>query len=168
MAGNPPVSVEVRQDELRDLIRALRAEADGKELRKELAKSLRDTLKPHADKAKNGALSIPSGGSATSPKLRPAIAKGVQQRVNLTMRGAGASVRARRTPRIRNFTNAPKRTNSTKGWRTQSWGNDVWREQVGKPDWFDNAMRGIAPEATADVRRIIDEMARRIANRTGG
>lgn len=166
--ANPPVAVEVRQDELRDLIRAMRAEADGRELRKELAKSLRDTLKPHADRAKNGALSIPGGGSATSPRLRPAIAKGVQQRVNLTMRGAGASVRARRTPRIRNFTNAPKRTNSRRGWRTQSWGNDQWRVQMGKPDWFDNAMRGIAPEATADVRRIVDEMARRIAQRAGG
>lgn len=163
-----PVGVEVRQDDLRDLIRAIRAEDDGRVLRKELAKSLRDTLRPRAQQAKSGALSIPSGGTATSPQLRPAIARSIQPRVNMTMKGAGASIRARRTPRIRDFPNAPKRTNSRKGWRTQSWGNDQWRVQIGKVDWFDNAMRGIAPEATADVKRILDEMARRIASRAGG
>jgi vacuolar-type H+-ATPase subunit F/Vma7 len=167
MAG-APVSVEVRQDELRDLIRALRAEDDGKVLRKEMAKALRDTLRPHAERAKNAALSIPSGGAATSPKLRPAIARSIQPRVNMTMKGAGASIRARRTPRIRNFSNAPKRTNSRKGWRTQSWGNDKWRVQMGKVDWFDNAMRGVEPEARAQVKQIVDEMAHRIASRAGG
>ncbi|MFM9643134.1 hypothetical protein [Streptomyces turgidiscabies] len=168
MATDPPVSVEVTQDELRDLIRAMRAEADGKELRKELAKSLRDDLKPHADRARNGALSIPDGGSATSPKLRPAIARSIQPRVNLTMRGAGASIRARRTPRVRDFANAPKRTNSRKGWRTQSWGNGQWRNQVGKIGWFDDAMQNVGPDAKATIRRIVDEMAQRIAQRTGG
>lgn len=165
---NGPVGVEVTQDELRDLIRVMRAEADGRQLRAELAKTLRGELKPHADRARNGALSIPSGGSATSPKLRPAIAKSLQPRVNMTMKGAGASIRARRTPRVRDFANAPKRTNSRQGWRTQSWGNGTWRNQVGKIGWFDDAMENVGPEATQAIRRIVDEMAHRIAQRTGG
>lgn len=163
--ANGPVGVEVTQEGLRSLLRALRSEADGKDLRKELRKELKDVLKPRADRAKNGALAIPSQGAGTSPALRPAIARGIQPRIDLALRNPGASIRAKRTPRIRGFANAPKRTNSRKGWRTQSWGNDEWRVQFGKIGWFDNALQGVGPEAREAVAKVINDMAERIANR---
>lgn len=161
--ADDPVDVTVTQDGLHSLLRAIRAEEDGKELRKELARNMRDALKPAADRAKSGIMGMASSGPGTSPALRPAIAKKIRPEVKLGGRWTGARVKARKTPAIRGFANAPKRTQSA-SWRTQSWGRG-WREQHGKVDWFDRAMQANAAAYRAAVAEAMEAMAARIASR---
>lgn len=167
MASQNPVDIAVSCDGINALVRAIRAEADGKELRKELAKNLRDALKPAAVQAKSGIMSMGSSGvgPGSAPALRSSIAKKIRPEVKLGGRWTGAKVKARKTPTIRGFANAAKRTQSDT-WRTQSWGNGVWRNQPGKLDWFDSATTAHKAEYKQAVFEALEDMARRIANRS--
>lgn len=166
-AGDLPVDVEVTREGLDALVRAINAEADGKALRKELAKNMREVLKPAAAEAKSSIMGMSSAGLSTAPALRSSIAKKIRPEVKLGGRWTGASVRARRTPNVRGFKNAPKRTQRVRGWRTPNWGDrdQSWRVQMGKPRWFDDAMRGRAGPAKQAVLDAMESMAARIAAR---
>ena len=143
---------------------ALRAEEDGKELRKELAKNMREALKPAVVQAKSGIMSMQASSTA-SPALRPAIAKKIRAEVKLGGRWTGARIKARKVQGIRGFANAPKRTQRASGWRTQTFGNGVWRVQHGKVDWFDRAVEPDAARYKQAVAEAMESMARRIADR---
>lgn len=159
------LNVTSSSQDLENLVRALREEADGKQLRKELAKNMRDALKPAADEAKNAIMSMPTSATGTSsPGLRQAIAKKIRPEVRLTGRRTGARVKARKLTNVRGFANAPKRTQQAT-WRTQTFGNGEWREQQGKLDWFDNSMNDRVPEYKEAVIDAMTDMGRRIINR---
>lgn len=148
------------------LVRALRAEEDGKPLRRELGRNMGRSLQPAAADAKAGIMSMASAGMGTSPALRPTIAAKIRPEVKLGGRWTGARIRARKTPGLRGFANAPKRTQSAKGWRVQTYGNGTWRVQHGKVEWFDRAMAPHRGEYMRAVHEAMDAMARRIAERS--
>ncbi|WP_330242014.1 hypothetical protein [Streptomyces sp. NBC_00525] len=162
------LELQVDEGSIRRLTAALRAEADGKELRRELAKNMRDALRPAAAQAKSAIMTMPSAGSNNArPALRQQIAKKIRPEVKLGGMWTGARVKARKTFNVRNFPNAPRRTNSAKGWRTRNFGTDNWRTQYGEPKWFDDSMtrdRALYKEA---VRQAMQDMADRIADRAG-
>lgn len=164
MAEEPPVDVEVSIDGLDSLVRALRNEEDGRELRKELAKNLRDALKPAAADAKSAIMAMPASQSV-SPGLRTGVARKIAPEVKLGGRWTGARIKAKKTPGLRRFANAAKRLQQQAGWRTQSWGRGQWRTQTGKVDWFDRAMDPVAPRARQAVNDAMEAMARRIRDR---
>lgn len=164
MDSQAPIEVSVSADGIRALGEALRAEADGKELRKELAKNMRTALVPAAELAKSGIMSMSASGPGTSPALRPAIAKKIRPEVKLGGRWTGARVKSKKTPAIRGFANAPRRTQRAAGWRTKSWGGQ-WRVQRGKVSWFDRAMEGREATYRQAVYEAMEAMARRIADR---
>jgi hypothetical protein len=166
MADGPPFSLGVETHEGLDaLVRALRAEEDGKQLRKDLAKTMREALKPGALQAKNSIMGMVSLHGAT-PALRTSIARKIRPEVKLGGRWSGARVKAFKTKNIRGFPNAPKRTNRADGWRHPVYGNrDVWVQQRGKLEWFDRAFRGREGLYKAAVEQAMNDMARRIANR---
>ncbi|WP_326597748.1 hypothetical protein [Streptomyces sp. NBC_01803] len=166
MAGDgPPFDVSVQPEGLDALVRRIRDEEDGKNLRKELAKNLREELKPAATLAKSGIMSMSSSEPGTAPALRSSIAKRIKPEVKLGGRWTGARVKSRKTPGIRGFANAPKRTQAKAGWRTQSWGNGTWRTQQGKVDWFDRAMEGRLNQYRQACMKAMEAMAARIAGR---
>lgn len=169
MAGGPPFSLGVETHEgLAALVRALRAEEDGKELRKDLAKNMREALKPGAQEAKNSILGMVSLHGGAQPALRPAIAKKIRPEVKLGGRWSGARVKAFKTKNIRGFPNAPKRTNRASGWRHPVWGNrENWVTQHGKHEWFDGSFQGREGIYRAAVLQAMEDMARRIADRAG-
>ena len=166
MAGGPPFSLGVEtHDGLAALVRALRAEEDGKDLRKDLAKNMRDALRPGAEQAKSSIMGMISVHGAT-PALRTSIAKKIRPEVKLGGRWSGARVKAFKTKNIRGFPNAPKRTNRAKGWRHPVYGNrENWVHQRGKLEWFDRAFRGREGIYKQAVESAMEDMARRIANR---
>lgn len=164
MADRSPLDISVSVDGIQALGRALSAEADGKALRKELAANMRNALVPAADMAKSGIMSMRSEGHSQGPGLRQAIAKKVKPEVKLGGRWTGARVKAKKTRNIRNFPNAPKRTQKIGGWRTKDW-NGNWRVQVGKFDWFDRAMVGRNEVYKQAVLDAMESMAQRIADR---
>ncbi|WP_234042548.1 hypothetical protein [Streptomyces marianii] len=167
MPGQPPFEIRVETHEgLMSLTRALRAEEDGKELRKELARNMREALKPAAAEAKSAIMAMSSAGLGTAPALRSSIARKIRPEVKLGGRWTGARVKAFKTKNVRRFPNAPKRTNRPRGWRHLVYGRaDSWVTQYGRNHWFDNSMDGIAANARAAVVDAMESMARRIAAR---
>ncbi|WP_260859785.1 hypothetical protein [Streptomyces cupreus] len=168
MASGPPFALGVETHEgLHALTRAIRAEEDGKELRKELAKNMREALKPGAAEAKSSIMAMPSSGlMSTAPALRSAVAKKIRPEVKLGGRWSGARVKAFKTKNVRGFPNAPKRLNRAGGWRHPVYGNrEVWVQQHGKVDWFDRAFQGREGLYKAAVEQAMEDMARRIASR---
>ncbi|MCY0930783.1 hypothetical protein OTB20_32260 [Streptomyces sp. H27-H1] len=165
MSGGPPFEVTVTHDGLDTLARALRAETDGKQLRKELAKNMREALKPAAVQAKSGIMAMSSAGPGTAPALRSAIAKKIRPEVKLGGNWSGARIKAFKTRNIRGFANAPKRTNRARGWRHLTYGHEPWVQQHGKTLWFDRAMEGDTNRYTRAVHEAMEAMARRIADR---
>lgn len=165
-SGGPPFRLGVEtHDGLAALTRALRAEEDGKALRKDLAKNMREALKPGAQQAKNSIMAMVSVHGA-SPPLRTSIARKIRPEVKLGGRWSGARVKAFKTKNIRGFANAPKRTNRASGWRHPVWGSrDVWAHQRGKLEWFDRAFQGREALYKAAVEQAMEDMAQRIANR---
>jgi hypothetical protein len=165
MTEHSPIEMSVSVEGIQALGRALAAEADGKALRKELAASLRSALAPAAEVAKGNIMSMRSEhGAGASPGLRTSIAKKIRPEVKLGGRWTGARVKAKRTPNVRGFRNAPKRTQRAAGFRTKSW-NGEWRTQIGKFDWFDRAMAGRDDVYKQKVLDAMNAMARRIADR---
>lgn len=164
MAGQNPVDVTVSFEGFDALTAVLRAEEDGKQLRKELAASMREALKPAAEQAKSGIMSM-AASSTESPGLRTSIAKKIRPEVKLGGRWTGARVKAKKIPGIRGFANAAKRTQRSAGWRTQTYGRGAWRVQHGKVNWFDHAMAPDAARYKQAVADAMEAMARRIADR---
>ncbi|MFE1749006.1 hypothetical protein ACFW88_00370 [Streptomyces anandii] len=168
MAGQgPPFTLGVEtHDGLAALVRAIRAEEDGKQLRKELARDMREALKPGAAEAKSQIMSMSSAGLPTSPALRSSIARKIRPEVKLGGRWSGARVKAFKTKNVRGFPNAPKRTNRAGGWRHPVFGSrEVWVQQRGKVDWFDRSFQGHEAQYKAAVEAAMENMARRIAER---
>ncbi|MEV6790905.1 hypothetical protein AB0M87_02665 [Streptomyces sp. NPDC051320] len=166
MADGPPFEVRATHEGLDQLARALKAEEDGKQLRKELAANLRAALKPGADQAKGSIMGMVSLHGSTQPALRSAIAKKIRPEVKLGGRWTGARVKAFKTKNVRGFPNAPKRTNSSRGWRHPVWGNrENWVQQRGKIEWFDRAFQGRQDIYKQAVHAAMEDMARRIASR---
>jgi hypothetical protein len=162
----PPFDLQCTHEGLTALVRAIRREEDGKQLRKELAKNMREALKPGAAMAKSGIMSMPSAGTGMGAGLRAGIAKKIRPEVKLGGRWTGARVKAFKTPGLRGFANAPKRTNRREGgWRTLTYGHEPWRTQVGKRQWFDEAFENDAAAYRAAVHEAMEDMARRLAAR---
>lgn len=167
MAGPP---FEIRSAEthegLQALVRALRQEEDGRQLRRDLAKNMRTALRPAAAEAKSAIMSMASAGPGTSPALRSSIAKKIRPEVKLGGQWSGARVKAFKTKNLRNFPNAPKRTNRPGGWRHPVFGDrDQWVTQHGKLKWFDRAFEGRENEYRRAALDAMEAMARRIVNR---
>lgn len=166
MASDPPFELQVTHEGLDTLVRAIRREADGKALRKDLAKNMRDALRPGAAMAKSGIMAMPSDGTGMGAGLRSGIAKKIRPEVKLGGRWTGARVKAFKTPGLRGFANAPKRTNRRSGgWRTLTYGHEPWRTQEGKRHWFDEAFENDAAQYHAAVHEAMEDMARRLISR---
>lgn len=162
-----PAEVELKAEGINGLLKAIRAEEDGKALRKDLAKNMREALAPAAEAAKSGIMSMPAlgGGAGAKPALRASIAKRIRPEVKLGGKWTGARVKARKIPGVRSFANAPKRTQQARGWQRRVWGTDRWVTQQGKVDWFDKEMREIRGDARGGVQKALNDMADRIAKR---
>ncbi|MEU9888673.1 hypothetical protein [Sphaerisporangium sp. NPDC051011] len=158
------IEMGVDAEALKALGRALKAEADGKQLRRDLIKQLKAPLAPAVAEIRAGLMSIGSGGLPSDGEpLRSAVAKRIRAEAKLSGFAAGVRVRARKTPAVRNFANAAKRLNSPKGWRRRVYGTDRWVVQHGKPHYFDDPLAHRRAEFRAAVLRAMEDLAARIA-----
>lgn len=159
------LSFTVEQEDLRRVAKAIRAEEDGKQLRKELIAEIKEVLTPPLGEVRAAVLSMETGGLPHEGEpLRTAIANQTIIEVRTGGKATGASIKAKRKGMPRGFANAPKWTNRTK-WRHPVYGRDVYVDQVGKPRWFDETIREHRQEFRSKVARVIQSMARRIASR---
>lgn len=170
MAGRADMSITVDSrgaDSMAALSRAMRAEENGKELRKDLTRNLKEILAPLVAQARGAATGMPSAGLAHDGEpLRSAIARRIVSEVRLSGRSTGVRIKAKRRGMPRGFEHAPKRTNARGGWRRPVWGNqDHWIIQIGVPNWFDNVMRDARPDAREKCMAAMEDTARRIRAR---
>ena len=159
------LSFTIQSDDLAHMAKILRKEADGKALRKELAANLRKASEPARDAARSSIMQMHSAGLPHEGEpLREAIARRIVTEARLSGRSTGAKVKAKRKGMPRGFEHAPKRLNR-QSFRHKVFGKDVWVEQVGKPRWFDDAMRDNAAQWRQAVVAAMNHTAERIARK---
>ena len=99
--------------------------------------------------------------------MKTAIARKIRPEVRITGKFPGAKIKAFKTKNIRNFPNAPKRTNRASGWRHPVYGSrEVWVQQSGKVKWFDHAFEGERDTYRRAVQAALADMVNRIASRS--
>ncbi|MEU1602687.1 hypothetical protein [Micromonospora matsumotoense] len=161
------IELSTDQKALQALGKALKQEADGKKLRRDLARELRQSLEPAKSEVRSSLMSMQSGGLPVSgPPLRTAVLKGLKAEARLAGRSTGARLRIKRTPGVRGFANAPKRLNRPGGWRHKVFGRDVWVQQEGQPGYFDKTIKNNAAKYRRAVIEVMEKTARRIARNT--
>lgn len=171
------VQVTVDQSKLAALALRLEKEEDGKALKRDLARNLREAVRPAVDEIKAGAEKIKSGSrsSVRPTKKKPmaesaislgaAIARSINVSVRTKGRSADVRIGARKSGMPRGFTNAPKRVNA-QSWRHPVYGDrDVWVAQVGNPRFFDDPPRREHERYRRACVKAMDDMANRIAKR---
>lgn len=152
--------------DLRDLNKAFKGVADGRELRRELTQGMRNVLRPIVPEVRSAFEASPSMGHGSMSRksrdradLRALLAKATRVEVKLTGRAAGARIRVdgRRMPS--GLRGLPKAWEAEGGarWRHPTWGNrNGWVRQRPRPLFY----RIVAPKAEPAAREI-----ERIANR---
>lgn len=166
-ASNASLNLQLTPQNLRNISNALRAEEDGKALRKELTRNMREALKPGAVQAKSNIMSMGSATPHGGPALKSSIARKIRPEVRISGRFPGAKIKAFKTPNVRGFANAAKRTNRASGWRHPLFGNrEVWVQQTGKVKWFDHAFEGRRNSYEHAVKSALADMVNRIASRS--
>lgn len=160
----PGYDLTIEQRGLAELGRALRREADGKAMRRDLIRELRKPTAPAVAEIKAGVMSMPATGlPAAGEPLRAAVARKVRTEVKLSGYAVGVRVKASKTPALRGFRNAPKRLNSPKGWRHPVYGSAAWVSQRGQPGYFDDPLKHRRPEFRRGVLQAMDATARRLS-----
>lgn len=160
------IELSVDQQAIQRVSKAVRAEADGKTLRKELVAELKSAVEPGVS-AVQGKLRAMPHRSAASPKpaLGTYLASRVKPQVRLSGRSTGVAVRIPQTPSIRGFKLAARRLNRT-NWRHRVFGHDVWVTQTSPiPGFFDDTLAEGRSRYRAAVVHALEAMARRIRAR---
>lgn len=163
MAARPPIELTVDQRPFVLVAHLMKAEADGKDLRKDLLREFRSAAAPLVVDLRAAINSMPSSG-VSSPALRPAIAKAIRPVIRLSGKNTGVSIRAGQTPNIRGFKNAARRMNRS-SFRHPVFGGSPWVTQVGKPRWWEDTTAARKDEFREKVLDAVEAMADRIATR---
>jgi hypothetical protein len=167
MAARPPVELSIDQRQIVAVGKAIKAEADGKALRRELIKAMRGAGEPLVGELKSSALAIPADGALREGEpLRPAIARAIKPAVRLSGQNTGLTVKASRVG-VRGFSMAARRMNSS-SFRRRVFGRDVWVEQTGREGWFDDTVKGRREEIRHEVMRAVDRSVAKLASQTRG
>lgn len=147
--------MEVTQDDLRDLVRAINAHGDAKAIRRELSKGMREAVKPLVPKARTAVLTEgTSGGKSTG--LRKDMARAVQvkldmgvrsKRIGVRIRLDGSKLRGRPSSLVAYYEGALP-------WRHPTFGHDPWVSQPHRGFLTDV----VDANRESVTRRIIDAM----------
>lgn len=150
-------------ERLLKLANALKSEAEGKTIRKELTKGIRSAAGPARQAARAEIRSMRSKGHR-GPSLRSAIASGISISVKPAGKDVGVRIQAKQT-KLRGFSRAPEYTDGP-GWRHPVFGHRTrWVSQRGKNNWFEGSIKKEKPEIRKEIERVMDETAERIARR---
>lgn len=163
MAGSAPFELTIDQQAMKNVASALKSEADGQLLRRELIKRLKMSTRPAISQAQAGIRSAPSHGLTQGQSLRATVATSIKPVVRLSGKQTGVSIRQTGTPGLRGFKMAGRRFNRAQ-FRHPVYGR-AWALQRGKPEWFDRPMQASKPEWEADVQAVIRNLAATIAAR---
>jgi len=163
MASAAPYELSIDQQALKDLGKALKSEADGKTLRKDLIAALKGTGDDAITDMRAAALAIPSKGLAVGPSIRQEIARKITPTVRLSGQMTGVALTAKQTS-LRGFTMAARRMNRDVGFNHPVYGRGAVH-QVGRPNWFDEIPPRYRDDFHRDVMFAIERLALTLAER---
>lgn len=157
----------------------MRAEADGKTLKRELTKTLRQGAEPLKGELQLAVRAIPAKHNIDREgvSLRQAVARKMAVQVRYGGRYAGVRVVQKGTPEVRGFKLAGRKLNQSKAWRHPIYGRranpEDWVEQKSRrPGWFDTTARAsharMKQKAIFAVEGMAGQVAARIAQRSRG
>lgn len=155
----------VDQQAVQRVARALKAEEDGKVLRKELVAELKEAVGPGVSKVQGKLKAIPHNSRThSSPPMGSYLASRVKAAVRLSGRSTGVAVRIPQTPSLRGFTMAARWLNR-KSWRRKAFGDENVEvvQQSPIPGYFDDTIADGKPLYRAGIIRALEKMASRIA-----
>lgn len=156
-------------DDLRRVARQLRAAGNGKALRRDMTKGLRQGAKPAVAAVKAAALDLPDKAGNASPGLRRQMAAATGVQVRTTGRQAGVRVRISRQ-RMGDKASLAKVTNVGR-WRHPVYADKskprsewTWVPQTSRPRWFDRASASAAGPVRRELKRVLDDIERKLAH----
>lgn len=160
-----PVEYTVDQQAIHAISAAMKAEADGKALRRDLLREMREVGKPLVPVLQAAVRSLPDvSPAAAAPPLRDAVARQITVGARMSGRYTGLKVTVGTKRDPRGFRFAGRRMNSRRGWKHPVFGTDTWVEQQGR-QWFEPPIVERQWEMQAAVMAAVEAMARRIADR---
>jgi hypothetical protein len=160
-----PISIRDTGD-LKAVTRQLRAQADGKELVKELRTGLREVLNPIRDEVKAAYRASPSargGVRRRGGSLRGALARATRVEVRTSGKMAGARLRVdgRKMPAGQRSLPA-YREGYKRPWRHPVYGDrDTWVSQAARPV-FDRTVSRHEADADRAVDEVLDGIRRKL------
>jgi hypothetical protein len=167
MPDKPKLSLTVDQQALQAVRKAILAEADGKQLRKDLRTELKDAVSPGVSDVKGKLRSLANSGTSKTQgqPLGSMLANKTKAGVRLSGRLTGVSVRIPRTPGVRGFTFAARWLNRGK-WKHPVFGHKTEVEQTSPiKGYFDETLAAGKDKYRRAVLEALEKMARRIAAR---
>lgn len=164
------VQLTADQQQIAQVMAALKSEADGKALRREIGKRMRLIVEPAVGRAKNSVLALPSKGTSAGKQggsLRQSIATRIKAETRAQGRDTGVAIRVKGTGTSRNFRLAGRRLNQRRTWRHPVFGNrEIWVEVTNRnPGWFDEEVSKDRDQYRNEILAAVEEMAERIARR---
>lgn len=158
-----PIELTVDQRQLQAIGRAIKSEADGKRIKRDIVERFRGVMEPAKDRAVSRLMAIGHAGLPTGGEpLRAAVKAKTKVQVRFSGSTTGVRVRQSRTPGVRGFDLAGRRLNSRKGFRRRAWGKAWVRQNVTPVEWFDEPMRDSRKDARKLARAVMDDVAKRI------
>lgn len=158
------VELTIEQQNMTALARALKSEADGKLLRRDLLRALRATADTPVSEAKARIRATPTRGLRNGVSLRNEVANSIKPVARLSGQMTGVSIRQSGTSQLRQFKMAGRRFNRG-SFRRPVFGTARYVVQQGNKGWFDDPMKDAGPEAKEAVLGVIVDMSERIARR---
>lgn len=175
------IYTDVSSTDLADLAVAIKYEADGAVMMRDLRRELRTAAKPAETAAKASVMAMPSTGLRNvGGSLRASIRKEIKTQTKLSAKSASVKIRVKRQA-VRGLKDPARRLNNSKPWRhpVRPWKREgtqvvalprsewTWVSQRSpKPGWFDDAMRANRAGYEAAVRKAMNDTAERIARNT--
>lgn len=160
------LSVDEQSNGLRALARAVAAESDGKQLKKELAAELRRVVEPIRSRQVARIMSIPSKGHP-GRGLRESVAHQTKAGVRFGGRNVGINIMQRARGMPRNFQFAGRALNRAAGWSPKSLGGVIFHQHARPTEWFDQPGHGAGADAMRAAQQVMERMAARLAARAG-
>jgi|SRR5215216_3460646 len=158
----PQVSL-IDSGDLKAVNKALKQLEDGKEIRKQLSRELREIARPLVPRVRQAWLSAPStqGPGRGQPDLRVLLAKATRAEVRLTGKSAGVTIRTdgRRMPSGMKALPGYAEGIRRRRWRHPVYGNrNTWVQQQPFPRFYDAVQPDEAAAAQAIERAVLRVM----------
>jgi len=159
------ISIEISrttQADLRKLSKQLRTVGDAKVIRRESTKRLRAAARPAQQRVKAAARGLPAKGPKSSG-LRRRTANAITTQVRMSGRMAGVNIRIP-TSRMGGLSVLPQRMNAGR-WRHPVYGNrEVWVTQTSRAGWFDRTLQMQGPGVRREIKRVLDDIERKLGD----